>query len=136
MIRFRNFFMLGGSAVVLAYLFWSDPSEGASTVAFLASLATPVIAVFFAHLARKGLFDYLDMKELLLAAKKSATGAGLVFLGVCVVLAGLLGLFGSKAYAQDVRTYIPAQAYVHMPTLRKEVDLFYADHPKNISLPA
>lgn len=126
--------MVGGSLVVLAYLLWSDPSEGASTLTFIATLATPVIAVFFAHLARKALFDYLDMGELWSKAKESPVGAGLAFLGICVVLAGLLGLFGSNVYAQDVRTYIPSQAYQHLPTLKQETSTYFPEHPKNTSL--
>ena len=60
LFRFRNIFTLGGTLVIMAYLYISDPNDGGLTLPFLAKLATPVIAVFFAHWARKALFDYLD----------------------------------------------------------------------------
>jgi hypothetical protein len=128
--RFRNLFMVGGSLIVMLYLFISDPNGGNLTLPFLAKLATPVIAVFFAHLARKALFDYLDMGQLYRKAKETATGAGLAFVGLCIVIFGLLSLFGSQVYAQDVTTYIPAQATQHLPTLRSEQQQLWSDHPK------
>ena len=120
--------MVGGSLVILAYLYISDPNGGDLTLPFIAKLATPVMAVFFAHWARKALFDYLDMGEILRKAIQTATGAGLAFLGLCIVIFGLLGLFGSQVYAQDVRTYIPEQAYQHVPTLVAEQSRLWSDH--------
>lgn len=130
LFRFRNIFTLGGTLVIMAYLYISDPNEGGLTLPFLAKLATPVIAVFFAHWARKALFDYLDMGQLYRKAKETATGAGLAFLGLCIVIFGLLSLFGSQVYAQDIRTYVPPQAIQHLPTLKNEQERFWADHPK------
>lgn len=128
--RFRNLFMIGGTLIVLVYLFYSDPNHGNLTVPFLAKLATPVIAVWFAHLARKALFDYLDMGTVYRKARETATGAGLVFLGLCIVIFGLLGLFGSQVYAQSVHTYIPPQAHQHLPTLVSEQQQHWPQHPK------
>jgi hypothetical protein len=128
--RFRLVFLVGGSAAIVAYLIISDPNGGDLTLPFLAKLATPVIAVLFAHFARKALFDYLDMGSIYKKAKETATGSGLVFLGICIVIFGLLGLFGSQVYAQDVRTYVPTAALTHLPTLRAEQERLWADHPK------
>jgi len=128
--RHRNFALVGGTLIVMLYLFMSDPNGGNLTIPFIAKLATPVIAVLFAHLARKALFDYLDMGVLYRKAKETATGAGLAFVGLCIVIFGLLTLFGSQVYAQDVRTYIPAQAAIHLPTLRSEQVSLWSDHPK------
>lgn len=130
LLRFRNIFTLGGTLVVLAYLLISDPNGGDLTLPFIAKLATPVIAVFFAHWARKALFDYLDMGQLYRKAKETATGAGLTFLGLCIVIFGLLSLFGSQVYAQDIRTYVPPQAHQHLPTVKSEQVKYWADHPK------
>ena len=129
LFRFRNIFTLGGTLVIMVYLYISDPNDGGLTLPFLAKLATPVVAVFFAHWARKALFDYLDMGQLYRKAKETATGAGLTFLGICIVIFGLLSLFGSQVYAQDIRTYVPPQAIQHLPTLRSEQERFWADHP-------
>lgn len=130
LFRFRNLMLVGGTLIIAAYLLVSDPNDGTLTLTFFAKLATPVIAVLFAHLARKALFDYLDMGLLFKKAKETATGAGLVFLGICIVIFGLLGLFGSQVYAQDVKTYIPQQAYTHVPTLVAEQKRLWHDHPK------
>lgn len=130
--RFRNLFLVGGTLIVLVYLFLSDPNGGNLMLPFIGKLATPVIAVWFAHLARKALFDYADMGVLLRKAKETATGAGLAFVGICIIVYGLLGLFGSQVYGQEVTTYIPAQAYTHVPTLRSEQDRLWRDHPKQI----
>lgn len=133
--RQRNIFMVGGTIAIIAYLLTTDPNNSTGlTLTFLAQLATPVIAVWFAHLARKALFDYLDMGELWEKAKESATGSGLVFLGICIVIFGLLGLFGSQVYAQDVRTYIPNQANTHVVTLKSEQLKYWNSHPKPGSL--
>jgi hypothetical protein len=129
-LRFRYLFLVGGTAAIVSYLMISDPNEGDLTLVFLAKLATPVIAVLFAHMARKALFDYLDMGTIYKKAKETATGAGLTFLGICIVIFGLLSLFGSQVYAQDVRTYIPTQAHTHMPTLVSEQRQYWEDHPK------
>jgi hypothetical protein len=129
-LRFRYLFLVGGTAAIVSYLMISDPNEGDLTLVFLAKLATPVIAVLFAHMARKALFDYLDMGTIYKKAKETATGAGLTFLGICIVIFGLLSLFGSQVYAQDVRTYIPTQAHTHMPTLVSEQHQYWDDHPK------
>jgi hypothetical protein len=70
------------------------------------------------------------MAALYRKAKETATGAGLAFIGLCIVIFGLLSLFGSQVYAQDVTTYIPAQAPQHLPTLRSEQQQLWSDHPK------
>jgi hypothetical protein len=129
-LRFRHWFMIGGSLVIVIYLYISDPNNGDLTLPFLAKLATPIIAVWFAHLARKALFDYIDLFSIIKKAKETATGAGLVFVGICIVIFGLLGLFGSQVYAQDVKTYIPVQAQTYLPTVVSEKTLYWVDHPK------
>lgn len=133
--RFRNLVTLGGTLVVMFYIWFSDPNGGDLTIPFIAKLATPIVAVFFAHWARKALFDYLNMGEIYQKAMNTATGAGLVFLGVCIVIFGLLGLFGSQVYAQDVKVYIPPQAMQHLPTLKWEQQQLWPNHPKHLPLP-
>ncbi len=135
LFRFRNVFLVLGSVAIVAFMYVSDPNPGyGRTLVFLASLATPVVAVLFAHFARKALFDYLDMGQLYRKAKETATGSGLVFLGVCIVVFGLLGLFGTQVNAQEVRTVVPQAALVHLPTLKQEVATYYPNHPKPTSL--
>jgi hypothetical protein len=131
-MRKRNYFLVGGSILVLLFSYFSDPNGGALTAAWLGNLVMPVVAVWFSYLTRVALFDYLDMEELYLKARSSAVGAGLTFIGVCIVVFGLLGLFGSSARAADVTTFIPTKAYVHLPVVRQELSRIWPDHPKDI----
>lgn len=131
-MRKRNYFLVGGSFLVLAFQFFTDPNGGALTTQWLASSVTPVLAVWFAYLARIALFDYLDMEELMERAKQSATGAGLTFVGVCLIMFALLGLFGNSAKAQDVANYIPYKAYATLPVVKSEMYRLWPNHPKAI----
>lgn len=134
--RPRNVLLIGGTLLVFIFLYWSDPNGGALTTTLLAQIATPVIAVWFAHLARRALFDYIDMKELYDKSKKSPLGAAITFAGICVVIYALLGLFGNQVKAQDVRTYIPEQAVSLIPVVRGEQQAHWVDHPKPGFYPA
>lgn len=116
-MRFRHIFMGFGSAVILATLWATDPDKGLMTAMFVMALVTPILAVAFAHLGRRGLFDYLDLESVAKKAQESPTGSGLVFLGVCIVIYGLLGLFGKSANAA-----VPTQAHQYLPMLSAEID--------------
>lgn len=129
-LRPRNYLLVGGTLLVMTFLWFSDPNGGALTATLAAQLATPVIAVWFAHLARKALFDYADMLDLYNKAKESAVGAAIIFASMCAIMFALLGLFGNQVRAQDVKTYIPVQAYNHLPTLRAEHEALWVSHPK------
>ena len=129
--RKRNIILIGGSLLIVIFLFYTDPNGGALTQAFLQQLVTPIISVWFAYVARKALFDYIDMEDLYNKAKDNAIGAGIVFLGLCIVLFALLGLFG-VARASEVNTYIPTKAYTYIPTVRAEQQALWVNHPKII----
>lgn len=140
-LRFRNLFLIGGSALVLAALFATDPDQSRGYVAtkiLLLALVTPLLAVAFAHLARKALHDYpeADARKLFAKAGEQPTGAGLALVALAIVIYGLLALFGSVARAQDVRTFIPPQAEQHRATLRHELASAWPDHPMPRSVPA
>lgn len=94
--RLRNYTLFGGTLLVMLFMWWSDPNGGALTATLAAQLATPVIAVWFSHLARKALFDYLNLEVLYNKAKESSTSAAIVFAAICIVIYGLLGLFGAQ----------------------------------------
>lgn len=130
MTKRRNYFLTLGSIVAIAFSYFTDPNGGALTLAFLQQLSMPIVAVWFAYLARHALFDYIDLEELFHKARDSAVGAGLVFIGVCIIVFGLLGLFGTAAKAQDVNTYIPAKAHIYVPIVVKEQTRLWPDHPK------
>lgn len=133
MPRFRYIFMAGGSAAVLAALLLSDPDHGISTAMLVLALVTPLLAVVFAHLARRGLFDYLDMKQVADKAQESATGAGLVFAGVCLVIAALLGLFGKSVNAQELPH---PRALALAPVLKTEAERWWPELDRPWYVPA
>ncbi len=110
-----------GTLVVVGALFYTDPDGGLSTGMLLLSVATGMVAVAAAHIARKGLFDYIDLRLFAQQALHSATGAGLVFVGVCAVICALLLTFSAGLRAQDVRTFMPPAATLQLPTLAQEL---------------
>ena len=72
------------------------------TATTLITILTGMLAVGFAHIARKTLFDYIDMGDLYRKAKESAIGSAIVFAGICLVMFGLLGLFGNQVRAETI----------------------------------
>lgn len=124
MTRFRYLFMGFGSALVLAALLFTDPDKGVATGFLVLTLATPVLAVAFSHAARRGLFDYIDLQTVYERAMETPQGAGKVFLGVCIVLHGLFGLFGNSA-----RAAVPPQALPHLPVLSQVIDQLWPNTP-------
>ena len=138
--RFRNTLLVIGSAIVLAALLSTDPDNGLSTGMMVLGAASPLIAVAFAHLVRKGLFDYkeADLQALFKKAGENSIGAGLALVAVALVLSALLGLFGRGAHAAqpDVRTYIPTQAELLRAPLAKEFSQSWPDHPRREYVPA
>lgn len=136
-MRFRTIFTLGGSLAVLAALFATDPDGGVGTGMVLLGLVTPILALAFAHLARKALFDYneADMQRLFARAGESPTGAGLALVAMALVLYGMLALFGKSAHAGvDVRSYIPDNAAIFAPMLRYEQRKYWPNHPRPVLL--
>lgn len=126
MIRFRNLFLLLGSALVLAVLFATDPDEGLLTGFWALSVAKGLVAVVFAHYARKALMDYpdADMRSLFRLARGSATGAGLALIAQAIVILGLLFLFGGNARAD-----VPQRARQYLPALKAEQNARWPSHP-------
>lgn len=137
-MRFRTLFLAGGSAIVLGALFATDPDRGISTSMLLLTMVTPLLAVLFAHLARKALHDYpeADARRLFGKAAEHPIGAGLALVALSIVVYGLLALFGSAARAQDVRSYIPPAAHAHRATFHAEHQAQWPDHPRPAALPA
>lgn len=93
-MRFRNVLLVVFPILLAAALFFTDVDKGVTTATWFLGLGTYVLAVAMAHISRKGLFDYIDMQEYAKKASETPLGSAIVFLGVCVVLVGLLGVFG------------------------------------------
>lgn len=126
----RNLALIALTAALVGIKFYFDPTAGAVTQEFLLYVSTPILVVLLGHWLRKLLFPYVDMGDLYDLLKTSPVGAGLGFVGMCIVVFALYGLFGPSARAQDINTYIPVQAYNHIPTLKTELNTYWADTPK------
>ena len=124
-LRFRNLFVFGGTAVVVAALLLSDPDQGLSTGMLLLSAASGLIAVALAHLGRKALHDYpeADARTLFRKAGEHPIGAGLALIALAIVLSGLLGLFGSA------RAQVPERALQYLPTVAAETRTHWPELP-------
>jgi len=58
-MRYRYIGLIGGSAAVLAALFWTDPDSNVLTTRMMMlALVSPIIAIALAHVYRKVLHDY------------------------------------------------------------------------------
>lgn len=133
-MRFRHLFFGAGTVVVLTALLATDPDKGMSTGMLLLQLVTPILAVVFAHLARKALHDYgsADARTLFGRAAEHPIGAGLALIAIALVTSALLGLFGGVARAGE----IPAAADAHRDTLRAELVQHWPAHPMPAAVPA
>lgn len=131
MIRTRGIVLVALTILMIVIKFITDPTQGAVTTEFLIYVSTPILVVLLAHWLRKFLFPYADMHELYAELKQSPVGAGLGFVGMAIIIYAIMGLFGPSVRAQDVTTYIPAQAKIYAPLLVSEQVRLWSDHPKS-----
>ena len=84
-------------ALVLIWFVWTDPSHGADTLLRVQLWAQAVLVVGIAYLAAKALLGKASSEALYEQALRGNWGAGVAYLGVCllraVVLLGLLLFF-------------------------------------------
>lgn len=126
-VRTRHTILLGGSVALLAVLLATDPDRGVTTGLLVMSIAVGLLAVLFAHWARKALHDYpeADMRRLFARAGEHPIGAGLALVALALVSSALLGLFGRQAHAAG----IPPQAEPLLPVLQAEIRREWPAHP-------
>lgn len=84
-----------------------------------------------AHVARRLLFPSVGLGRLAELASDDPRGAGLVFLGVCLVLAAII-LSSRPVQAAE----LPPLAQQHLPTLRVNLQVLWPDMPIPSALPA
>jgi len=84
--------------------------------------------VGLSHILRRVLFPYIDLRSFSESARREPTGAGLVFVGVCLVLAAFVSLMGNVVHAEE----LPANAKLYLPMLKAEQQAYWAD----MSLPS
>lgn len=145
-MRFRYIFIFFGSLLFIAAMFLTDPDGGmvdalkvgyyATTIAALLTLASKLLPVLFAHLSRKALFDYLDLQTLARKAAETPVGSAIIFLAVCIVIHGILGLF-QPARAEGITSYTyRPEALALKPFLRKEIKSLMPELPWPHYVPA
>jgi hypothetical protein len=87
-----------------------------------------VLGLTAAHVARRILHPYANAEEAWDRANQSPVGAGLNWLGLCILTAAMFLGFISYARA-EVTTYIPERAYEHAPVVTKEIERVWAEMP-------
>ncbi|MFZ6767527.1 hypothetical protein ACO0LM_10610 [Undibacterium sp. Di26W] len=122
------------SALVLAWLFWTDPDKGDSTRDMLQNLVSVGLAFTAAHIVRKFYLDYIKLQDHVDEAKKGNIGSGLVVLGTIIFTCVAALIFSTRAHATDVRTYVPVGAKQYCPELMFEKNKLWPDHPDPAAL--
>lgn len=93
-MRFRHVFLGIGSFLVAILLLLSDPDGGlvqnlpfgAGTLSTLIILVTSILFIALLHVARKSLFDYLDLEVYFRKALMSPEGAGMALIAVALAM--------------------------------------------------
>jgi len=119
------------AAVVIAMYWATDPDGGRETLARLQYLAWIVVVLGPVYLARRGLVPYVNGDSVYTKAMKTGTGAGLVFLGLCVLTGFLLLVFAGRAGAN-----VPPRAIEYLPVLADEIERNWPKIPKRSVLGA
>lgn len=119
------------SAMVLGFLFWTDPDRGVSTRDMLTNLVVSGLGFTAAHILRKTYFDQVDMSKHAEEAAKGNIGSGLVFFALVVFICVAALIFSNRAHAAQVneRTYIPTGAKIYCPLMQQEKDRLWPAHP-------
>ncbi|BBB65924.1 hypothetical protein UNDYM_1671 [Undibacterium sp. YM2] len=84
-----------------------------------------LMGVALSHVLRRLMFPYIDLEAIARAAMQHAIGAGLVFLGVSVVLTAFLLLMGNLVHAET----LPVNAVTYAPVLKAEQAAYWPDMP-------
>lgn len=122
MKSFRLWILWVAAVAVVAWYFFTDRSHGAETMIRLQWLAWVVVAAGPVYLLRRALMDGARGHDAYRAAMKSATGAGLVFLGLCILTAVLFLALTGRAGAA-----IPTNARTYLPVLAEEAAAHWSD---------
>lgn len=112
----RVWIMCFAALAVIAWFGWTDPDGGAETLVRLQWLLWITVVAGPVYLLRRALMDQARSRDAYRKAMESSTGAGLVFLGLCIVTGLLFLAVGGRANASE----IPVNAKQHLPTLMSE----------------
>jgi hypothetical protein len=124
--RTHRFWTLWASALaIVGWYYVTDPNGGAETLARLQWLAWIIVAAGPAYLLRRAFMDNARSCDAYSRAMQSPTGAGLVFIGLCL-LTGLLFLATAGQARADT---LPVRAATYLPMLAGEIDAHWPDAP-------
>ncbi|WP_295855154.1 hypothetical protein [uncultured Xylophilus sp.] len=124
--RWRTWAVLVLPALVILGTALLSPDGWRDPLVKCIGLAWSALAVALTHSARTALFDYVQAGQAWRKSLEGSTGAGLSFLGICVVTAALfLGLV-SFARAQP----LPPGAVALGPAVLQEIDQHWPDIPR------
>lgn len=96
-MKFRNVFLGLGSVLTILVLFMSDPDGGlvqnlpfgSGTVSLLIMLVISILYIGLLHLARKALFDYLDLEAYFKKALLTPEGSGMALISVAIAMVAI-----------------------------------------------
>ena len=96
-MRYRDVYLGIGSLLVIIILFLTDPDNqivhnlpfGAGVISTLIILITGILYVGLLHVSRKGLLDYIDLKEFFEKAKLTPEGSGLAIVGIGLIMVSI-----------------------------------------------
>lgn len=94
------------AAAVIGWYWYTDPDGGAQTIQRLQYLSWAIVAAGPVYVLRRAFFPEARSKDAYRHAMTSGTGAGLVFLGLAIVVAAFFLALTGRAMAQS-STYIP-----------------------------
>lgn len=110
---------------VVAWFAVTDPDGWAATIVRLQWLLWLVVASGPVYLLRRALMDQARSREAYRRAMETATGAGLVFLGLCIVTGLLFLAVAGHATAGE----LPVNAQVYLPALKTEQKAYWPSMP-------
>lgn len=123
--KYRFWVLWAAALAVVGWYWWTDPDGGAETLARLQWLAWLLVAAGPVYMLRRALMDGARSKYAFMKAMEHPIGAGLAYLGLCIVTAALFLAFAGQARAE----WPPKQALPHLPTLQAEIQAHWPDAP-------
>ena len=129
----RFWTLLASALAVIGWYFVTDPNGGAETLSRLQWLAWIVVAAGPSYLLRRALMDGARSREAYNVAMQTPVGAGLVFLGLCILTGTLFMATAGQARASE---QLPEGAVKYLPVLSAEQAAHWADVPIRSALAA
>lgn len=96
-MKFRNVFLGIGSILTILVLFLSDPDGGlvqnlpfgSGTVSLLIMLVISILYIGLLHLARKALFDYINLEVYFKKALLTPEGSGMALISIAIAMVAI-----------------------------------------------